>query len=1029
DTVSCIDPFYFLFSRHSRLRLDKEDRIATTYEEITSKWIGDMSLRQEWMEFRKQHNISNIVTDAFADVCSLSSNYFDANVNADVDADADVAGSPPPPLHDMSLFGLPNSKEYALHFLQLTYPYHSKIICDRCRQSRRSYILVAFLFVFFLSIYGIRYKCTYCNDFDLCEDCEEMVHLESIGMPTSLAVKYMECQRRHKRKNTPLPSSILIDCCYAECPFRQLTANEIIEHISTIHHDDPRVVWCPICEVNGHQYRNLKKKKKKKKGGHYYYYFFFLIFLKREGNQIRFMYIYTYMYNFLFCCKEEHDSDHDPTTHVMIKLPNDVLKQHDKEEIELPQVEVDHSSDGPLLEYYINALANTDSKEDQAEFECLPLDQWYRQHVVHQGFLCHGCGMQPIRGVRFSCLNCTTNNGSLGYFYLYANGTTYTRIAKNGFHLCSECEHKHSQGMEEKDLSLLLHDPRHVFVQIRKPIRNVVIFYEDEEEEEEKGERKEDPEVQSRRLADSSSHDQSDDLKQLERTPMDVDLSIATRLEAEEKENQKEKEEKEEKEERGDEEQSNLRVPRLKATKVPAHEFKFEHRKLMFAPLVSVTPAFDYRSEWFYLTLCTIYYSLAPIMMRYMFLCKEMQSQSQSLHGRRADDENLRRVFTNNGKRRIGYEVELWNPTLINNQVVCVEREASAEKAKAKRESKKSKGKRKRKENRNKNDNNNNNNDNNNNNNNDNNNEELDLKELPEELPETLASLPEFMLSFLGQYTAFVLTHEELLRKKHTSSKQMDPSAIIELFVMLFRQPSFIKNPHMLAQLLENFCEWTTMHDDVHVSFLRNWLQCMPMQRYMIGSLLNLFVMADARASLKVVKLSVRNNVCRLLLLFLDKDRLEDTCYHQSSDMMLQYLLQDPLACRARMAFVSHLMDDLTCLFDEAFSLFFSMLDYFQHYMRLGEINRRNQHFKLFLYQQLLNDDYKYNTLVTLILVLLQLLELVCSLPFFQSHCLFKVEILKQFAPFLVFYINKIFQSIQVLHNLMAGNVSSNFIS
>ncbi|ETO13990.1 hypothetical protein RFI_23381, partial [Reticulomyxa filosa] len=224
DDLSRIDPYYFVFPQYNRLQLSGETRLGTSYREIAVTWSNDITLEREWMMFRKDNDIRNVVTDTVDSAHSRQHSVQNLSRRNSID--------------EVPL--LPNGKEYALHFLQLTYPYHYKIICDRCRKSKTPCI-----------------QCSRCGDFDLCEDCEEIVHLESVGMPSSLIQRYMQYQKQQKPGNKVVPPHIRINCCYNQCPFQQMTTKQVIQHIKEIHFDDPRVVLCPICEANGIQQKNL----------------------------------------------------------------------------------------------------------------------------------------------------------------------------------------------------------------------------------------------------------------------------------------------------------------------------------------------------------------------------------------------------------------------------------------------------------------------------------------------------------------------------------------------------------------------------------------------------------------------------------------------------------------------------------------------------------------------------------------------------------------------------------------------------
>ncbi|ETO13989.1 hypothetical protein RFI_23380 [Reticulomyxa filosa] len=448
---------------------------------------------------------------------------------------------------------------------------------------------------------------------------------------------------------------------------------------------------------------------------------------------------------------ESHECDHDHTSHVMMKLPLDVLRNHEKMEFQLPQVELDHSSDKDIVDYYKQALGTNDKSRT-----CMQLHEWYQQHIIHRGFMCHGCGMQPIRGVRYTCLNCTVDNrinGSLGFTFqisIYTtcvkqkhdfpvftpnaqvestkaeNDTPYTQSAKNGFHLCYECERKHHQGMLSKDLSLMSHDPRHTFIQLRKPISKVFVWKEDQHKLDAHQKRLSSyyprgssssgslilnsneseltestptsttiPNLPTASASNSSINVNETTSVVTNQTPTHTStpalispptatisplfwgenvrsdraigslrpLVLPLRMGSHGSPSQDMEMREQLLRHMHEEKEPHLMTTTTTTTttmtttpmststispcsnsncgfsspvkqkgnsdheqvkQIPGQEFVFQHSRLMYSRLISMTPAFDFRSEWFHLTICVIYYSLAPIALRYtvsLFIC------------------------------------------------------------------------------------------------------------------------------------------------------------------------------------------------------------------------------------------------------------------------------------------------------------------------------------------------------------------------------------------------------------------------
>ena len=116
-------------------------------------------------------------------------------------------------------------------------------------------------------------------------------------------------------------------------------------------------------------------------------------------------------------------------------------------------------------------------------------------------------------------------------------------------------------------------------------------------------------------------------------------------------------------------------------------------------------------------------------------------------------------------------------------------------------------------------------------------------------------------------------------------------------------------------------------------------------------------------------------------------------------------------AVENRVAFISHTMDDLTFLFDEALRCFNQVLTL---YTAIQNVDRSKPHYQRTLHQtqhELMMTDRRLNTFVNLAFSAIQALELSTTFDFFTTDCIFsRSELCAQIAQFLVFYFRALFR-------------------
>ena len=223
-------------------------------------------------------------------------------------------------------------------------------------------------------------QCLQCKDYDLCAACEQQTFIESLGLSHSTGVTF--------------------PCPYSHCGVVGLRERQLRDHVHAVHENDVSLVACPICSANGSAQTVLTQP------------------------------------SFDLHLNKEHCDEHDPTTHVTLKVTHIIPHSHRKY----------FTAQDPYPLEDISALVSEAERRERAQPQLVEavdeanaaLAELVTRGVVHR-VACSHCRVFPIRGVAFKCHHCSS------------------------YWLCSECE---GAGWEVHG-----HHPAHVFAKFRRPLQ------------------------------------------------------------------------------------------------------------------------------------------------------------------------------------------------------------------------------------------------------------------------------------------------------------------------------------------------------------------------------------------------------------------------------------------------------------------------------------------------------------------------------------------------------------------------------
>jgi len=204
---------------------------------------------------------------------------------------------------------------------------------------------------------GVRYKCACCKDFDLCGVCEAREYIETLGLAQQWSVTF--------------------NCPYVNCGKKDLSEFELLEHVGEAHSKDPFLVSCPVCEANG-------------------------------GRSV---FAQPYFSEHL---EQSHSNEHNPVTHVLIKLPRMAPPFfYGKRWEPLPPFPMVHDNVPSTPAAMDTSSDEKRGKEESKEGKGDNKVQWLaaevkqiEMKVVHHGTACVHCKQSPIVGIRYSCFQC-----------------------------------------------------------------------------------------------------------------------------------------------------------------------------------------------------------------------------------------------------------------------------------------------------------------------------------------------------------------------------------------------------------------------------------------------------------------------------------------------------------------------------------------------------------------------------------------------------------------------------------------------
>jgi len=135
--------------------------------------------------------------------------------------------------------------------------------------------------------------------------------------------------------------------------------------------------------------------------------------------------------------RETHCDDHDLERHTLIKIPRRIVHTHLRSFDPLPPFDLVVENNEDVKRTSEAEIASSSSSSSSAS--AWNIAHRHQQRVAHAGITCSHCHTENFSGVRYACYNCPDYN------------------------LCSGCE--------AGGVSLHGHNPWHLFMKLRRPMR------------------------------------------------------------------------------------------------------------------------------------------------------------------------------------------------------------------------------------------------------------------------------------------------------------------------------------------------------------------------------------------------------------------------------------------------------------------------------------------------------------------------------------------------------------------------------